>query len=612
MEPIDSTDPAAPKITPIEGNITQRSRWHGKEDRLNFEAATTANIDTVATRIGSIRVKLNPKEISSGKWDHSKWVLLHIKGDGGAEQDVLANIKSISKRTGLTKSEIQSAVKRHTLESLLTDTVKKSVVGLVEGLKTELGTTYSNSVLCTSEGHYDSVDLCEQFHLTETQYKNLVKNQQFKFGEITSHKNEIGRTYHTRLVTLVLEKPLDADLKKIVKNVHKLRKKAIGNPSKKSNQFSNQKDAISDRWSFKKSISVGAYVSPEGEIYLSTLSRKLGHGSYKEVFFGTEISTSRQIVFGVPKQLDSDEVDNEMLLRREMSILKDVADPNLPKDFHTCFQIKTGIFKRKRGIGIIIQYYNGGTLEAFNKSALPELEKVKSELLIMEQLAKRLCYIHKMRVAHADIKPENVFLKKNSQGVVTHANFADYGLSKYDSEFQSQRFSGTPDFMSPRQIVKLETAYSNDIWALAMTFLEMLDPSNIPLFSQEIFDKIRSPGTLVRANGIQEYRKALNMESGPNGIHFEKQRPQVYKPELEDRVDDPSVAKKTKNELIQLCWDMLFFGWSEEDMAGNMTAKDVVTRIEEIKKNFNDYLISISSPEKSSKSKFPLYKTELL
>jgi serine/threonine protein kinase len=106
----------------------------------------------------------------------------------------------------------------------------------------------------------------------------------------------------------------------------------------------------------------------------------------------------------------------------------------------------------------------------------------------MLQIASGMCYFHDMKVAHCDLKPNNVVVtsmdisKSNGCLECVHVKLVDFGLSKIEVKDSSQvptgQFpNGTFRYMAPEAFKNrsLEVnAFKTDVFSFAMTSFEIL------------------------------------------------------------------------------------------------------------------------------------------
>jgi serine/threonine protein kinase len=110
---------------------------------------------------------------------------------------------------------------------------------------------------------------------------------------------------------------------------------------------------------------------------------------------------------------------------------------------------------------------------------------------VMHEIAKGMCYLHDMHVAHLDLKPSNVLLSSVSRlgGIKGNIGYDFVKLTDYDTsktEVQSkpelQEFTiGTPRYMAPEMHNTKKKSPSNmacpfpaDVWSFGMTCSEIL------------------------------------------------------------------------------------------------------------------------------------------
>ena len=89
----------------------------------------------------------------------------------------------------------------------------------------------------------------------------------------------------------------------------------------------------------------------------------------------------------------------------------------------------------------------------------------------MKQVLMALNYMHHHRITHRDLKPQNILLDRNGDGL--DVKIADFGFSCiYDPKDGLDTMIGTPLYMAP-EILKKENYNSKvDIWAFgAITYM---------------------------------------------------------------------------------------------------------------------------------------------
>jgi CHASE2 domain-containing sensor protein len=116
-----------------------------------------------------------------------------------------------------------------------------------------------------------------------------------------------------------------------------------------------------------------------------------------------------------------------------------------------------------------MEFLEGENLDSFiNKENLLPLRKI---LNVVSRISSALDYAHKQNVIHRDIKPANVMLLKNGNIKVT-----DFGIAKAISASRTKTgvILGTPNYMSPEQIMGQKIDLRSDIFSLGVLFYQLL------------------------------------------------------------------------------------------------------------------------------------------
>ncbi len=95
---------------------------------------------------------------------------------------------------------------------------------------------------------------------------------------------------------------------------------------------------------------------------------------------------------------------------------------------------------------------------------------------IMVQIARALARAHDFEVIHRDLKPDNIFLCRRSDGTDL-VKLLDFGIARslQDARLTNQgEVFGTPQYMAPERITSIDAGAASDLYSLGVIFFEML------------------------------------------------------------------------------------------------------------------------------------------
>lgn len=164
------------------------------------------------------------------------------------------------------------------------------------------------------------------------------------------------------------------------------------------------------------------------------------------------------------KMLKADSVDAERLdqLKGELKLARRITHPNVLRTYDFGM-VDDSPF-------ISMEYVDGLTLRELlsRRGRLP----YGAALRIARQLCAGLDAVHDVGVLHRDIKPGNIILEPRG-----NAKLMDFGISQptrtnVDPE-QQQLINGTPEYLSPEQLLGKSPSVQSDIYALGVVFEEL-------------------------------------------------------------------------------------------------------------------------------------------
>jgi serine/threonine protein kinase len=178
------------------------------------------------------------------------------------------------------------------------------------------------------------------------------------------------------------------------------------------------------------------------------LKKKLGSGSFGDVFLATEKATGKKFAI---KTVNDSENSNSTIL--EVSILKKTSHRYIIKYFESFYNLSGKLC-------IVLEYADYGTFEAeVTKGNC--LREEYSVWRVVSHISSALNYLHKLKprhILHRDLKPANVLGlivwsdTKNRNEVSW--KIADFGLAKLlnvdaQGQYYACTLAGTPVYMAP-------------------------------------------------------------------------------------------------------------------------------------------------------------------
>ncbi|XP_071424221.1 death-associated protein kinase 2 isoform X1 [Pithys albifrons albifrons] len=145
-------------------------------------------------------------------------------------------------------------------------------------------------------------------------------------------------------------------------------------------------------------------------------------------------------------------------IEREVTILQHVLHPNIVT-LHDIYENKTDVV-------LILELVSGGELFDFlaQKESLSEEEATR----FIKQILDGVNYLHSKKIAHFDLKPENIMLlDKNIP--IPHIKLIDFGLAhKIEDGVEFKNIFGTPEFVAPEIVNYEPLGLAADMWSIGV------------------------------------------------------------------------------------------------------------------------------------------------
>lgn len=193
--------------------------------------------------------------------------------------------------------------------------------------------------------------------------------------------------------------------------------------------------------------------------------KELGRGAMARVYRAKQRSLDRFVAVKIlPSKFSSNVQFIERFFREGQAAAK-LNHPNIVQAFDVGQHRDTYYF--------VMEYVDGRTVhdDIVEQKRYPE----KDALDVAIQVAEALDHAHERGLIHRDVKPKNIMMSK--QGVV---KLADMGLAravsdKEAAEAEKGKAFGTPYYISPEQVMGLESiGPQSDIYSLGATLYHMV------------------------------------------------------------------------------------------------------------------------------------------
>ena len=205
------------------------------------------------------------------------------------------------------------------------------------------------------------------------------------------------------------------------------------------------------------------------------LARRLGEGTFGEVFAAENIYTGGRVALKMLRREWSTDQQAILRLRREAQAANRVVHRNVVRILD--------IDQHETSTVLVMELLQGETLA----DALPSGQfPLHTWVALLVQAMRGVAAVHKQGVVHRDIKPENIFLAReegNDGSAELITKVLDFGISKLesgDSHHHTLTRAGTqglgsPHYMSPEQFTESSAVdQRTDVYAFGVVLYEAL------------------------------------------------------------------------------------------------------------------------------------------
>jgi eukaryotic-like serine/threonine-protein kinase len=223
---------------------------------------------------------------------------------------------------------------------------------------------------------------------------------------------------------------------------------------------------------------------------------RLGEGGMGRVYAAEHVKMNRQCAIKVMNPSLMNDAESTARFAREASNAARILHPNVAAVFD--------FGESDRTVYLVMEYVDGEPLSDIlaREGALQPRRAID----IARQIADGLSAAHELGLIHRDLKPDNVIVTRKRDGKEI-AKVVDFGIAKavsdspQDALTRSGLVIGTPEFMSPEQLLGDPVDQRTDIYALGCMLYQMLSgakPFDADSREQMIRRRLHEPPPHIR------------------------------------------------------------------------------------------------------------------
>jgi serine/threonine-protein kinase len=200
---------------------------------------------------------------------------------------------------------------------------------------------------------------------------------------------------------------------------------------------------------------------------------KIGQGGMGMIFKAEHVRLGRQVALKVLKSKLVERLDVVARFFKEARAVNDIRHPHII-EVHDFVEIAD---EDPPLVYMVMDLLEGQNLGARIRRGGPL--GAADVVTIGLQVTDALRAVHEKGILHRDLKPENVFLLATDDGAI-RVKLLDFGIARAfgkhrpDGDTKPGSAVGTPEYMSPEQILEKELDPRTDVYALGLLFYEML------------------------------------------------------------------------------------------------------------------------------------------
>ncbi|HZI42167.1 MAG TPA: serine/threonine-protein kinase, partial [Gemmatimonadaceae bacterium] len=227
--------------------------------------------------------------------------------------------------------------------------------------------------------------------------------------------------------------------------------------------------------------------------------KRLGEGGMGTVYLAEHVKMNRQCAVKVMNGALLSDSDSAQRFAREASNAARIIHPNVAAVFD--YGETDGV------VYLVMEYVEGLSLTRLleRETMLPPSRAID----IAHQVSEALVAAHELGIVHRDLKPDNIIIAPGKTGRDI-AKVVDFGIAKAIEEGPTESLTrtglviGTPEYMSPEQLLGDPVDARSDIYSLGCILYQMLtgrrtfdEPTREQMIKRRLTEKAPHPRDLV-------------------------------------------------------------------------------------------------------------------
>ena len=194
------------------------------------------------------------------------------------------------------------------------------------------------------------------------------------------------------------------------------------------------------------------------------IKEKLGEGAFGSVRLGINKQTNEKVAIKILEKNKIKKYEDKLRIQREIELLKKLRHPNIVRLY--------SIIETEKQFILITEYIKGQ--ELFQYILLKKKLSEEEACYYFNQIVSGIEYLHKLKIAHRDIKSENLIIEQNTKLI----KIIDFGLSNSygDKDEEILRSScGSPLYAAPEMLKgEYYKGSTVDIWSIGVVLFFMI------------------------------------------------------------------------------------------------------------------------------------------